>query len=158
MGILQVVYGAKHSVIPLQHCSVDAYAWVPELRQCVYVEQCTVTDHVMDVKDSIRNALAQVWSTCPRHRVRRTVPPCLSNCFTKQQQQQTAPDDRSDRYCVYVQFICVFYAGGGHWLVWMEWRPAGWSVCLPLLIFLCTIKSRSYLLAQAHPGGPGKGP
>jgi len=29
---------------------------------------------------------------------------------------------------------------GGHWLVWMEWRPAGWSVCLPLLIFLCTIK------------------
>ena len=22
--------------------------------------------------------------------------------------------------------------GGEHWLVWMEWRPAGWSVCLPL--------------------------
>ena len=22
--------------------------------------------------------------------------------------------------------------GGGHWLVRMEWRPAGWSVCLPL--------------------------
>ena len=21
---------------------------------------------------------------------------------------------------------------GGHWLVRMEWRPAGWSVCLPL--------------------------
>jgi len=21
--------------------------------------------------------------------------------------------------------------GGGHWLVRMEWRPAGWSVCLP---------------------------
>jgi len=19
--------------------------------------------------------------------------------------------------------------GGGHWLVWMEWHPAGWSVC-----------------------------
>jgi len=46
--------------------------------------------------------------------------------------------------------------GGGHWLVWMEWRPAGWSVCLPLLIFPCTIKSRSSLLAQAHPGGPGE--
>jgi len=29
--------------------------------------------------------------------------------------------------------------GGGHWLVRMEWHPAGWSVCLPLLIFLCTI-------------------
>jgi len=34
----------------------------------------------------------------------------------------------------------------------MEWRPAGWSVCL----FPCTIKSRSSLLALAHPGGPGK--
>ena len=29
-------------------------------------------------------------------------------------------------------------------------------MCLPLLIFLCTIKSRSSLLAPAHPGGPGK--
>jgi len=38
----------------------------------------------------------------------------------------------------------------------MEWRPAGWSVCLPLLIFRCTIKSRSSLLALAHPGGPGR--
>jgi len=38
----------------------------------------------------------------------------------------------------------------------MEWRPAGWSVCLPLLIFPCTIKSRSSLLAPAHLGGPGK--
>ena len=46
--------------------------------------------------------------------------------------------------------------GGGHWLVWMEWRPAGWSVCLPLLIFPCTIKYRSSLLAPAHLGGPGK--
>jgi len=25
--------------------------------------------------------------------------------------------------------------GGGHWLVQMEWRPAAWSLCLPLLIF-----------------------
>ena len=46
--------------------------------------------------------------------------------------------------------------GGVHWLVRMEWRPAGWSVCLPLLIFPCTIKSRSFLLAPAHPGGHGK--
>jgi len=38
----------------------------------------------------------------------------------------------------------------------MEWRPAGWSVCLPQLIFRCAIKSRSSLLAPAHPGGPGK--
>jgi len=48
--------------------------------------------------------------------------------------------------------------GGGHWLVWMEWRPARWSVCLPPLIFPCTIKSRSSLLASAHTGGPEKGP
>jgi len=46
--------------------------------------------------------------------------------------------------------------GAGHWLVRMDWRPAGWSVCLPLLIFPCTIKSGSSLLAPAHPGGPGK--
>jgi len=46
--------------------------------------------------------------------------------------------------------------GDGHWLVRMEWRPAGWSVCLPVLICPCTIKSRSSLLAPAHPGGPGK--
>ena len=29
-------------------------------------------------------------------------------------------------------------------------------MCLPLLIFPCTIKSRSSLLAPAHSGGPGK--
>jgi len=46
--------------------------------------------------------------------------------------------------------------GGGHWLVRMEWRPAGWSVRLPLLIFPCTMKSRSSVLAPAQPGGPGK--
>ena len=46
--------------------------------------------------------------------------------------------------------------GGGRWLVRMEWRPAGWSVCLPLLIFPCTVKSSSSLLATAHLGGPGK--
>jgi len=46
--------------------------------------------------------------------------------------------------------------GGGHLLVRMEWRPAGWSVCLPLLIFPCTVKSRSSLLAPAHTGGPRK--
>jgi len=34
----------------------------------------------------------------------------------------------------------------------MEWHAAGWSVCLPLLIFPCTIKSRCSLLAPAHPG------
>ena len=46
--------------------------------------------------------------------------------------------------------------GDGHWLIRIEWRPARWSVCLPLLVFPCTIKSRSSLLAPAHPGGPGK--
>jgi len=42
------------------------------------------------------------------------------------------------------------------WLVQLEWRRAGWSVWLPLLIFPCTIKSRSSLLAPAHPGGHRK--
>jgi len=37
-------------------------------------------------------------------------------------------------------------------LVRMEWRPAGWSVCLPLLISACAMKSRSSLLALAHLG------
>jgi len=46
--------------------------------------------------------------------------------------------------------------GDGHWLVRMEWRPARWSMFLSLLIFPCTIKSRSSLLAPAHPGGPEK--
>jgi len=39
----------------------------------------------------------------------------------------------------------------------MEWHPDGWSVCLPLLIFPCTIKSRSSFLAPAHLSGPGCG-
>ena len=47
-------------------------------------------------------------------------------------------------------------SGTAYCLVWMEWHSAGWLVCLPLLIFPCTIKSRSSLLASAHPAGPGK--
>ena len=46
--------------------------------------------------------------------------------------------------------------GGAHWLVRLEWRPAGWSVCLRRFISPCTMKSRSSLLAPVHPGGPGK--
>jgi len=39
---------------------------------------------------------------------------------------------------------------------WSGAQPAGQCECLPLLIFLCTIKSRSSLLAPAHPGCPRK--
>ena len=46
--------------------------------------------------------------------------------------------------------------GGRYWLVPKEWRPVGWSVCLPLLIFPCIIKSRNSLLAPTYPGGTGK--
>jgi len=46
--------------------------------------------------------------------------------------------------------------GGGDWLVQIEWHLAGSSVRLPLIIFPCTIKSRSFLLAPAHPDGPRK--
>jgi len=52
------------------------------------------------------------------------------------------------------QIILLDYRGsaGGHWLVRMEWRPAGWSVCLPLLVFPCTIKSRSFSSGTGSPG------
>jgi len=47
---------------------------------------------------------------------------------------------------------------------WWRWAlvspdsvaPSRWSVCLPVLISPCTIKSQSSLLAPAHPGGPRK--
>jgi len=42
--------------------------------------------------------------------------------------------------------------GSGHCIIRMEWHPSRWS----LLIFPCTIMSRSSLLAPAHPGGPVK--
>jgi len=41
--------------------------------------------------------------------------------------------------------------GGGHWLVRMEWHPAGWSVYLPLLIVPCTIKCRSFSSGTSSP-------
>jgi len=52
------------------------------------------------------------------------------------------------------------YKMGGWWR-WALVSPDGVApsrmvVCLPLLIFSCTIKSGSSLLAPAHPGGPGK--
>jgi len=56
----------------------------------------------------------------------------------------------------FLKFTLDLHGGGGHCLVWIEESPAGWSVCLPLLIFPCTIKSTSSLLAPAHPGGRGK--
>jgi len=57
--------------------------------------------------------------------------------------------------------FCLFFdladGEGGHWLVRIEWRTAGWSVCLPLLIFPCAITPRSSLLAVAHRVVPEKG-
>jgi len=48
--------------------------------------------------------------------------------------------------------------------IWWRWALIStdgaapiWTVCLPLLIFPCTIKSRGSHLAPAHLGGPGKG-
>jgi len=60
------------------------------------------------------------------------------------------------RFWRYIIFYVCVYGGDEHWLVRMEWRPAGLSVYLPLLIFPCTTKSRSSLLAPAHLGGPTK--
>jgi len=42
--------------------------------------------------------------------------------------------------------------GGGHCLVQMEWCPAGWSVCLPLLIFPCTINIPKFSSSTGSPG------
>jgi len=47
--------------------------------------------------------------------------------------------------------------GGGHWLVRMEWRPAGWSKCLPLLIFLCTISPEVFFWHRLTRVVPEKG-
>jgi len=55
-----------------------------------------------------------------------------------------------------ITVYCVGDGEGGHCLARMEWHPAGWLICLPLLVFRCTIKSRSFLMAPAHLGGPGK--
>jgi len=73
-------------------------------------------------------------------------------------------ESRSAVLISYVLIIMITYSlvkkygdgGGGHWLVWMQWRPAGWSVCLLLLIFPCIIKSRISLLAPAHSDGLAK--
>jgi len=40
----------------------------------------------------------------------------------------------------------------------MEWHPAGWSVCLPLLIFPCTIKSEVLFWHRLTRVVPEKGP
>jgi len=89
---------------------------------------------------NILSPMESQWSNCPTQ-------VCMENCHW----------NGGGANCMY---LCMFGVlrdgGGGHWLVRMEWRPAEWSACLPLLIFPCTIKSRSSLLALAHPGGPGK--
>ena len=45
----------------------------------------------------------------------------------------------------------------GHWLVWMEWCPAGLSVCLPLLSPLApwTTKPHHNRFTALFPGPPG---
>jgi len=48
--------------------------------------------------------------------------------------------------------------GGGHWLVRMEWRPARWSVCLPLLIFPCTMNPEVLFWHRLTQMVPEKGP
>ena len=75
--------------------------------------------------------------------------------FAQNNSEISVSSDCGEKFC---KALCETLGddGGGYWLVRMEWCPAGWSVCLPLLIFPCTMKSRSSLLAPAHPGGPGK--
>ena len=44
------------------------------------------------------------------------------------------------------------HGGGRHWLVRMEWHPSRWSVCLPVLIFPCTIKCGARRVLFGSPG------
>jgi len=44
----------------------------------------------------------------------------------------------------------------GHWLVRMEWCPAGLSVYLPLISLLAPSPEEAFPLAPAHPGSPRK--
>jgi len=40
--------------------------------------------------------------------------------------------------------------GGGRWLVRMEWRTAGWSVCLPLRCYEITMFSVTAKKTRVH--------
>jgi len=42
--------------------------------------------------------------------------------------------------------------GGGHWLVRMEWRPSGWSVCLPLVNLPLHHKVQKFSSGISSPG------
>jgi len=62
-----------------------------------------------------------------------------------------------DKILLISVLYCKIYGGWWRWaLVSPDGVAPSQSVCLPLLISPCTIKSRSSLLALAHPGGPGK--
>jgi len=41
---------------------------------------------------------------------------------------------------------------GGHWLVRIEWHPAGRSVCLPLLMFPCNNNVQKFSSGTGSPG------
>jgi len=89
--------------------------------------------------------------------------PLSATTWVSRYQKKHSPTHHPDHHPIFISSFHLlrsphFYwqtkwgdGGGGHWLVRMEWRPARWSVCLPLLIFACTIKSRSSLLAPAYP-------
>jgi len=54
-------------------------------------------------------------------------------------------------------FCIVVFLGdgeGGHWLFRMEWRSAGWSVCLPLSSL--HHKVQKFSSGTGSPGGPGQ--
>jgi len=86
-----------------------------------------------------------------------------NKCLCSALEQHIASEKQYRNQCwklVLISVTCIIQMYGG----WWRWAPvspdvvapAGWSVCLPLLIFPCTIKSRSSLLALAHMGGPRK--
>jgi len=128
-------------------CSFVGVAWLSVSRSVMWISGPHSTVHWRSILRLLRNGLRlQRWllaSTMTSIRWERQV--CCSEWSTYMPVSKIS------------KLLLLGDGGGGHWLlVRMEWRPSGLSVCLPLLIYPCTIKSRSSLLAPAHPGGPGK--
>jgi len=70
-----------------------------------------------------------LWRGKQQHSDRKTGPMWLKNrCY------YTSAQNFTEGWSIFI--ILWLYGGGGHWLVRMEWRPAGWlvsaSVNLPL--------------------------
>ena len=131
---------------------LSASTYVSSFRASTLLAGTSLCWLVINVGCGLGNPIRQVAPMCPfmrahwRHMANTTE---MSTCG-------------SDAVLCQITLTTCYYhgedGGGGRWLVRLEWCQAGWSVCLPLLIFSCTIKSRSSHLAPGHRVVPEKGP